>query len=1635
MARHFVNLLDPLPKQTGVCSSFVSHLQFVEARDLEVEPIAIVGLGCRFPGAHNPAAFWQLLQRGGDAITTVPPERWDIDAFYHSEPGIPGKMSTRYGGFIDRVADFDADFFGISPREAAHIDPQQRLVLEVTWEALEHAGIVPSTLAGSQTGVFIGCGNYDYGLLMAKDHNAIDAYVGTGITIGIAANRVSYLLDLRGPSLTIETSCSSSLVALHLACQSLRNRESDVCLAGAVSLMLSPEQTITYSQAKMMAADGRCKTFDASANGYVRGEGCGVVVLKRLTNAVADRDPIRAVIRGSAVNQDGLTNGLTAPNGPSQKAVIRQALDNAGVSPAEISYVETHGTGTPLGDPIEVRSLKTVLMQGRRDDQPCWLGSVKTNIGHLEAAAGMAGLLKVILSLQHQAIPPHLHLKQLNPYISLEGTPFSIPTELQPWPVGSQPRFAGISSFGFGGTNAHLILEEAPPAPVVATENSPPLHLLTLTAKSESALQQMAQQYGEFLAANPNCSLADICFTANTRRSQFEHRLGVVADSVGRMRQQLQAFATHAATAESSQGKVQKGKRPQIAFLFTGQGSQAVNMGRDLCETQPIFRQTLDRCDQILRAYLEKPLLEILYPAADEVDDSESLLHETAYTQPALFALEYALAQVWQSWGIQPDVVMGHSVGEYVAACVAGVLSLEDALKLIAARARLMQALPPGGEMVAVMADETRVLQAMQPFVNEVAIAAINGPTNVVISGKRQAIATICPLLEADGIKTKPLQVSHAFHSPLMEPMLTEFEQVASSIGYSPPQLGLISNVTGKLATTEVTEPQYWCQHVRKTVRFAEGMATLQQRKCQVMIEIGPKPILLGMGRACLSAAETQQWSFLPSLRPGQSDRQQMLQSLAEVFVRGGAVNWQAVQKGDEYRHVVLPTYPFQRRHYWLSAKTSDRNHNSHLENQQSQIAALLSQGETQQLTEQLATELSPDDAASLPRILEVLIQQHQQQINATTVQDWFYQIEWQAKTRDRQPSATLDTTNGSWLILADRDGVGLTLAEQLRQQGERCFLVYAGKSDTKDDSDTWSLDPSCPAEYEQLGQRIKAASEMPFKGIIHLWSLEAASSEALTLSDLEQAQTWGWESVLLLLQTLAQSSGAPPPRLWLVTRGAVPVDCGMPAIAQSPLWALGRVVALEYPDWWGGLVDLAPASSKPSEAIAAATALLSEIADSQGEDHLALRGEQRYVARLVPSRPASSQESSIRAEGTYLITGGLGALGLRVAQWLVKQGARSLVLVGRRAASDSALEVITSLEQAGAKVLVAQADVADLAEMTQVIEKINAAVPPLCGVIHTAGTVGNHLIQELDLNTFEAVLRPKVMGGWILHQLTQSIPLDCFVCFSSIASVWGAKGQAHYATANHFLDALAGYRQKIGLPALTVNWGPWAEGGMVFAEAQQWLTRMGVKALPPDQALTALGLLFGSGKTQTVVANVDWLLFKNIYEARGKRPLLERLTSPDQTAIEPKNQQSSKILQQLASAPKLERLARLIAYLQTEVAAVLRLPDGQLPDPDRGFFDLGMDSLMSVELKTRLEASLGKTLPETIVFELPTIQALAEHLGQAVLGWDAAGGRIEPQAEERSEVPHPLEQLAESEVEAAIAERLATLERLVRAT
>jgi acyl transferase domain-containing protein/acyl carrier protein len=876
------------------------------------EPIAIVGLGCRIPGAPNPAAFWALLREGRSAVRDVPADRWDVDAYFDPDPAAPGKMSTRSGAFLDRIDLFDPQFFGISPREAESMDPQQRLFLEVVWEALEHGGIAPDSLSGTATGVFAGVAAGDYADLMkAHGDTHFDGHFASGIAHSVLSGRVSYILGLQGPSVSVDTACSSSLVAVHLACQSLRTGDCRMAIAGGVNLIITPDNSVLFSKTGMLAPDGRCKTFDAAADGFVRGEGCGVIVIKRLSDAVADGDRVIALIRGSAANQDGPSSSLTAPNGPAQEAVMREALERSGLQPADIDFVEAHGTGTPLGDPIEVQALGAVHA-GRPRERPLLIGSLKTNTGHLEAAAGIAGLIKLVLSLQHEALPAHLHLTRPNPHVAWEDLPLRIATSLTPWTRGERPRIGGVSSFGFSGTNAHVVVEEAPAAVRVADAPDRPLHLVALSARSEAALVTRASDLLDAVRADAP-RLADVAFTENVGRARLPVRAALVAGSLDALEAQLQSVADGGAAPGVQTGRVSGSDRPRVAFLFTGQGAQHAGMGRTLFDTEPTFRQAVERCDEILKPDVGRSILSVLFPAPGD----EGLIDETAYTQPALFVIDYALAVLWKSWGVTPNVVMGHSLGEYVAACVAGVLSLEDALALVAIRGRLMQQLPRDGAMASVFAPAERVSEALRPYAANVSIAAINDPAQTVVSGDRGALEALLAALAGQGVKSKRLAVSHAFHSPLMAPMLDEFRAVLERVSFSPPRVSLVSNVTGRVATAdEVCRPEYWTRHIMAPVRFAESVATLGQMGVTAFVEAGPTPTLLAIASRCL---EGDHLAWLPSLRKGHDDWSSLLDTMARLFVRGVPIDWQGFDRHRSRRRLALPTYPFERERHWIA--------------------------------------------------------------------------------------------------------------------------------------------------------------------------------------------------------------------------------------------------------------------------------------------------------------------------------------------------------------------------------------------------------------------------------------------------------------------------------------------------------------------------------------------------------------------------------------------------------------------------------------------------------------------------------------------------------------------------------------------
>lgn len=1482
-----------------------------EPHSLEQSPIAVIGMGCRFPDADNPDEFWRLLVDGHDAIKDIPVERWDTANY--------PQINTRRAGLLADVDLFDAEFFGIADKEADAMDPQQRLVLEVAYQALEYAGIAPESLAGSETGVFIGISTDDYAAWQLSDIDAINTYASTGKTFSIAANRLSYILDLRGPSLALDTACSSSLVAVHQACQSLRQQECSLALAGGVNLILSPQLMVALSAANMLSPDGRCKTFAADADGYVRGEGCGIIVLKRLQDAERDGDTVLAVIRGSAVNQDGRSNGLTAPNLNAQQSVIKKALANAQLKAEAVSYIEAHGTGTPLGDPIEMDALLSVFRQAPELN----VGSVKTNIGHLEAAAGIAGLIKVIQSLRHQTIPAHLHCGIRNPLIKLDGTGFNIPSTTQPWQVAQ--RIAGISSFGFGGTNAHIVVSEAKRSECL-TENQSE-QLLPLSAKSPVALQELLQHYIDFIGREPQLNLADLGYSAAVGRSAFNYRTAVVADSPANLLAALQAEIPKTFTPVA--------KTPRkIAFLCTGQGAQTRQMGLQLYQTEPVFKAAIDACAALLTDELPLPLSDVLF------NEDDSLLNQTGYTQPLLFSLQYALAKLWESWGVKPDVLLGHSVGEYAVACLAGIFDLPDAIKLIAARGRLMQALPANGGMAAVFAEVEVVEAELAKVSGQVVIAGYNSRRLQVISGENSAIAAVCEILREQGFSSQPLTVSHAFHSPLMREMLAAFSEVAHSCRYHQPNIAIVSSLSGQRIDQEMSAPDYWLSHIIEPVRFATAVTALLAENCHIAIEIGPQPHAMAMAQQAIGA-ETVQW--LPSLKRGADDREVLLSAVAKLYQQGVAIDWRGVYDSQTRQRLSgLPNYPFQRQRYWLD-------------------------------TQPIFARESMPQSKPTPQL--------------------YYQWHWQPKSL---PSAKTFAPQ-TWLIFADRSGVAAGLAQELNAIGHSCQLVFSGEDNrVLTAGQSWQIQPS-PAGLQYLAQQVQTTQ------IVHLWSLDLDAD--VQADSVLQQQTLACFSVLHILQQL------PVARLWLVTRHVYALAAGENIQPnQAPLSGMSKALALEYPTVFRGMIDIGSETEL--------TPLTAELTAKNIELAVALRGKQRYVGRLQPYQLTEAQSAAtlIKADGTYLITGGLGALGLQIAKRLAELGAKDLLLLARRAANQEQQAALDALSQSGCRVHCVQADVASRSDMQLVSAKLKQW-PPLLGIIHAAGVAAGKPLAQLSEADFTEALRAKVQGACLLHELSLDVSLDFFCLLSSIASVWGAKERGHYAAANQFLDALSAYRQQHKLPALSLNFGPWQGGGMAAGLADE-LAHSGIRALSPEPILAALPQILTDSAAQIIVVDADWPKLSALFAGYAGADLFEPLLKPaDKTsAVIPADSFPDGLRR--ASNDKQQTL--LCERLQTELSQTLGLKKHKVVDVERGFFEMGMDSLMAVQFRARLEQLFGLPLPTTLAFDYPTILQLTSFLLA-----ELKHGQTAP--------AQPLTLLEPDQLALAIAAELTALENLLQ--
>ncbi|MFF9757103.1 SDR family NAD(P)-dependent oxidoreductase [Streptomyces sp. NPDC014344] len=1897
------------------------------------DPVAVVGIGCRLPGGvEGPESLWRALVEGLDAVREVPADRWNADEWLDTDPEAPGRTTTRWGGFLDGIGEFDADLFRISPAEARAMDPQQRIALETAWSSLEDARIAPTALHGTRTGVFLGAMAQEYHLATGADPHSIGTHSATGWDNSVIAARIAYALGLQGPALAVATACSSSLTATHLAVRSLRSGESDLALAGGVNVMLHPHTTVAMTKFGGLNPEGRCRAFDADAGGYVRAEGCGIVVLRRLSDALAAGDRVYAVIRGSAVNNDGASNGLTAPNPRAQAAVLREAWQDARIAPSEVSYVEAHGTGTPLGDPIEAAALGEVFAPGR--EEPLRLGSAKTNFGHLEPAAGVTGLIKTALALHHGELPASLHFDTPNPRIDFDAAGLRVVDRAEPWP-GEGPRRAGVSSFGFGGTNAHVALEEAPgrrgplpdPAERPATGERPVLALFfsghgsqwlgmgrdlltepayrTALADCDRALRPvlgwsvteellagdrdsrlertdvvqpvlfavqvalartlgawglapdavLGQSIGEvaaavtagalpleegariigvwsaliaeraagqgamtvcdltaeeaedlirpvdhdlcvaghlapgqvclagpreavaaverelaargtnstrvridyaahspqlaglapelgrrlgavrtapatvpfwstvtgapldtdaldasywarnmcrpmlvaetvdalaaahagrplrlieiaphpvaryslerILAGRPEAAvlttgrrgapdrrgleeaavrlwrdgadldraavageprrdepatpmvfavsgrtrpalaanaarladrvaqatgaeLRDLAYSSTVTRAHLDHRAAVVAATTEEAAEALTALAEdrpHPAAVEDESEELTGAWESGTSVLFTGQGSQRPGMGRALHAAFPVYRDTFDAVCSALAPHLARPLEEVVH--APEGSAEARLLDETEFTQPALFAFEVALHRLWESWGVRPRAVAGHSVGELAAAHVAGILDLDDAARLVAARGRLMQSCERGGAMASVQATEAEVLQALASTAESggrVSIAALNSPAQTVVSGDEEAVVRVVEHFTAQGRRTRRLTVSHAFHSAHMDTMLEEYRAVAEQCVLRVPGIPLFSTATGAWTDSRTapgegaTSPDHWVRQVRDAVRFTDAVAALEAAGLRRHLECGPAAVLTAMGIACADREE----GFIPSQRAGDRPDEvgDVLRALAGLHVSGEDIDFEQVYADTGARRTDLPGYAFRRTHHWIGAAPRA----GHLPAARPVADDSLWQAVGTGETERVCALLGTSDTTAVEALLPHLAAWRDRQDRAGTAAESLYEESWQPVTG---PATAPDLT-GDWILATPADPAATALTEALA----RALTDAGGTVHPLPAADGRT---AYAAALDTLTTTL--AGRTP-RAVLALTSLDTDPARG--------AVTTGATRTLALTQALGDSGLDAP--LWLVTRGAVRTGEEDPAPRpdQALAWGLGHVAALEHADRWGGLVDLpgpadgSPAGPAPSFApLDAATTrhLLTTVTarTPDREDQVALRPAGPFARRLRRSEPAP--RLPWRARGTVLVTGGSGALAGHLARHLAERGAEHVVLASRRGpGAEGAAELAAALEAAGARVTLAACDVTDRADLERLLARIDEDPAPLRAVFHTAGTLDDRLLDHLDAEALAVTAAPKLQAAAHLHALTAGRELDAFVLYSSVVGTLGNIGQANYAMANAALDALAERRRADGLPAVSIAWGPWADGGMTRGTAESQLKRVGLVPLAPDAALAALDAALAAdpatGPATRVAARVDWARAVPAHQGSRPRPLLAGLTetrrhpgaapapaSPDGAA--------NPLRTALVGLADEDRLPHLRTLLAVEAAAVLGVADPASLGTERGFKDLGFDSMMAIQLSARVQRRTGITTPRTLIYDHPNLTAAAHWLLGELLG------------------------------------------------
>ncbi len=1731
------------------------------------EPIAIVSMACRFPRYSNtPEKFWESLIKGADEVSEIPADRWDLAAFYDEDPQALGRMYARHGVFLDNLDQMDAEFFGISPREATWVDPQQRLLMEVCWEALERAGWTPEEI-GPHTGVFTGWMHNDYQNEASDSFLNLNPYIATGAAGSFLCGRLAYYLGLEGPCVAVDTACSSSLVALHLACQSLQQRDCDRALVGGVNAICSPTTNILTCKLKALSPSGHSRAFDAAADGYLRGEGCGVVALRRLADAEAAGDNILGVIQGSAIGHNGFSSGLTAPNPKAQEKVIRQALQRAGLQPTDVQYLEAHGTGTELGDPLEMQAAAAALGADRPPEAPLLTGSVKTNIGHLEAAAGMAGLIKVLLSLQHRQLPGQLNFEVPNPHIPWDKIPVKVLTETVAWPQTGKPA-AGVSAFGMSGANAHAIVtayagarSDVDVSPTSENESSQSPQLIVLSAKNEAALRELA---GEYACAIASEDLADVAFTTATGRTHFEHRTAVVARTSEEARKQLQAAAHGSAAPHVFRGSARRA--PQVAWQFTGQGSQYMGMGRQLYGANPVFREALDQCDAALHDLREGSLLKVLF------EDAEAI-HHTSWTQPAIFAVQMGLAKVLESYGLQPDMVLGHSVGQYAAACIAGMMSWQDGLQLISRRGQCIGDLPAGGSMLAVFApleviEEVTGHPLTDPAEDaDISLAAMNG-SHIVISGKEDAIAGAQTKLKARKIRSKTLTTSHAFHSSLMTPALQPFAEAAAQFQFAPPQIPLVCNMTGQvLGADRVVDGEYWANHIRQPVQFAASIEAVQESGCTVLLEVGPQAVLTRMAAAVWQQGADR---LVSVLQKDGEDNAALLAATGQLYVHGATPDFNAVYACSRGRRIVLPTYPFQRERYWgpdkpraahaavhtahpllggqlqLAGAGAGVRYENHFEpdsppwlpghevmgqivvpgaayvemalaasgslpatvtdlrfeeplrpSRRTTVQTVVTEQEEARTFEAYSStdgqnwtrhftassegkDAEPAKAAPLPPLTEL-----QQQCQESVTPEAFYQKmqetglnysgAFQAVKQLHYsqtavlsrlevvgdlpgyllPPPVLDGALHSLAVglLHQQDDslflpVGIEKITCYRRMGQEvwCYATWTQNEGSVRTADLTLLnaDGDTVAEITQLKlQEVSRAALRRMSGgganrLLYAldwrnfqlpdastkprqWLIVADEGDALATEiethltsnkhkvlrktpgdfqppaddaqqETDHAIDLNVDGVAWLVAEDAESNCKGVLRLFalLQQQGVNTIECGVQFITRNGVaavaaescdpvhasyWGLGRVASAEYPAYRCRLIDVDRSDKDASAGVAAI--MQTETRDNQ----FAVRDARILAPRLKPVRNnRQEKEFAVHSDRAYLVTGGLGQLGLEAARWLSSKGAGQIVLVSRRKPDEATQTLVESLQSDGCQVVTHQGDVGSADSVAALVQRFGADLLPLAGVLHVAGILDDALMTDQTWQRFEKVAAPKITGGGLLDAATRELPLDFFVLYSSAASVLGSPGQSNYATANAFLDGLAWQRRAAGLPATSINWGPWTAGMADDEKISRRLAMQGIAPLTPADAHAALEVLLKNDVPQATVIDADWRRMQMAAGA-GSPPMLEELTPASKGAQQGDSEFIAKLKSQRGAAQRQLLIDTISALLQD----VLGTNDA--PETDRPLIEMGLDSLMAFEFSTQLGMMLGEQYPigPTMLFDHPTTEDIATHILEMV--------------------------------------------------